>query len=218
VYQLVIGNKNYSSWSLRPYLVLTHHGIPFEEIVIPLYRPESKRELLKYNPAGKVPCLLDGGRSIWDSLAIMEYLAERFPQKKLWPEDLNLRSVARSISAEMHSGFLALRQEMPMNCRGAASPDRQFPEEVGRDVLRIREIWKTCLENYGGPFLFGSEFGIADAMYAPVVLRFQTYRVALSEKPKEYADAILALPALQQWLHDAREESWVLDFAEAKLA
>jgi glutathione S-transferase len=211
---LVIGNKNYSSWSLRPWLVLRQAGISFGEVRIPLYTPESATELAKWSPSGKVPALHDGGIVVWDSLAICEYLNERFPDKQLWPRDAAVRAVARSISAEMHSGFSALRQHMSMNIR-ARYPGKGRTAESLADVDRIVAIWTDCRARFGGggDFLFG-RFGIADAMYAPVVLRFQTYGVALKDAAKDYADAVLALPALKAWVADAVAETERIEIFE----
>jgi glutathione S-transferase len=204
---LVIGNKNYSSWSLRPWLVLRQAGIPFDEVLIPLYQPDSATALAKWSPSGKVPALHDGDIRVWDSLAICEYLHERFPDKQLWPADAAARAVARSVSAEMHSGFSALREHMSMNIR-ARRPDRGRTPESLEDIERVVSIWADCRARFGagGEFLFG-RFSIADAMYAPVVLRFQTYGVALAGTAKDYADAVLALPALQAWVADALAET-----------
>ena len=204
---LVIGNKNYSSWSLRPWLLLRQAGIPFEEVRIPLYAPESAAALGKWSPSGKVPALHDGDLRVWDSLAICEYLAERFPDKQLWPLDAAARAVARSVSAEMHAGFSALREHMSMNIR-ARRPGRGRTPECLADVERILAMWTECRARFGGSgdFLFG-RFGIADAMYAPVVLRFRTYGVVLEGAAKDYADAVLALPALQAWVADAVTET-----------
>jgi glutathione S-transferase len=196
---LVIGNKNYSSWSLRPWLAMKVLGIPFEEKRVPLYGPDSKRELLQYSPAGKVPCLVDGELRVWDSLAILETLAERHPG--LWPAEATLRARARSVSAEMHSGFPNLRQHMSMNVR-KRHPGKGRTPEVLAEIARIVEIWSECR----GPFLFGP-FCAADAMYAPVVLRFRTYEVELPAACRAYADAVLALPALQEWMRDAGRET-----------
>ena len=196
---LVVGNKNYSSWSLRAWLAMKVLGLPFREVRIPLYGPESKRKLLEYSPAGKVPCLVDGEVRVWDSLALLEYLAERHPA--LWPADAALRARARSLSAEMHSGFPHLRQHMCMNIRKRL-PGKGRTPEVLAEIARIVAIWSEAR----GPFLFGA-FGAADAMYAPVVLRFRTYAVELPPVCRAYADAVLALPALQQWMRDAERET-----------
>ena len=194
---LVIGNKNYSSWSLRPWLAMKLLGLPFEEKRIPLYGPESKREILRYSPAGRVPVLHDGATVVWDSLAILEYLAERYPQ--LWPADAARRAKARSISAEMHSGFGKLREHMGMNVR-KRYPGKGRTPEVTADIERIQAIWDEAQ----GPFLFGA-FTAADAMYAPVVLRFRTYDVAV--RKKAYRDAMLALPAMREWIEAAERET-----------
>ena len=196
---LVIGNKNYSSWSLRPWLAMKVLGIPFEEKRVPLYGPDSRRELLRYSPAGKVPCLVDGELRVWDSLAILEYLAERHPG--LWPAEATLRARARSVSAEMHSGFPKLRQHMSMNVR-KRHPGKGRTPEVLAEIARVIGIWGEAR----GPFLFGP-FCAADAMYAPVVLRFRTYEVELPPVCRAYADAVLALPALQEWMRDAGRET-----------
>ena len=196
---LVIGNKNYSSWSLRPWLAMKVLGMPFQELRIPLYGAGSKQELLKHSPAGKVPCLVDGATRVWDSLAILEYLAER--ESRVWPAQAALRARARSISAEMHAGFPNLRQHMSMNIR-RRHPGQGRTPEVLAEIARIGEIWNECR----GPFLFGA-FCAADAMYAPVVLRFRTYEVELQGACRAYADAVLALPALQEWIRDAEGET-----------
>jgi len=204
---LVIGNKSYSSWSMRPWLVLRQAGIPFEEVRIPLYVPGSEAELSKWSPSGKVPALHDGDICVWDSLAICEYLHERFPEHELWPADAAVRAVARSVSAEMHAEFGALREHMSMNIR-ARYPGQGRTSECLADIERILAIWTDCRARFGngGDFLFG-RFGIADAMFAPVVLRFQTYGVALESAARAYADAIRALPAMQAWVADAMAEN-----------
>ncbi|GAC1631955.1 MAG: glutathione S-transferase family protein [Nevskia sp.] len=197
--KLVIGNKNYSSWSLRPWLLLRVAEIPFEEILIPLYQPDSKTRQLAYSPAGKVPILIDDGLTVWDSLAIAEYLAEKFPARGLWPADAASRAQARCVSAEMHAGFAALRTSMPMNCR-AAHPGCGHTPEALDDAARIAAIWSRCraAQAGAGPFLFGG-FTIADAMFAPVVTRFLTYGVVLPEVCTDYIATIRALPAMQDW-------------------
>jgi len=197
--RLVVGNKNYSSWSLRAWLAMKVLGIPFQEERIALYGEKSKAEILKHSPAGKVPVLIDGDLRVWDSLAILEYLAEREP--RMWPADANLRARARSISAEMHSGFQNLRQHMSMNIRRRHPGKGRTPESLA-DVRRIVEIWSECR----GPFLFGPFCG-ADAMYAPVVLRFRIYEVELPPVCRAYADQVLALPALKEWIRDAEREA-----------
>jgi glutathione S-transferase len=209
---LVVGNKNYSSWSLRPYLVLAHTGVAFETVVIPLYLPETKTELARYTPSGKVPVLIHGATTIWESLAICEYVAEQFPDARLWPDEPNLRAEARALSSEMHAGFSALRRDMPMNLRGHM-PGRGRSDAALADAARIHEIWNSCRTRYAarGSFLFG-RFSIADAMFAPVVFRFRTYEVEVSTAERAYMDAIVALPAMQAWHADAEREPWTMDW------
>jgi len=208
---LTIGNKNYSSWSLRPYLALAATGAPFREEVIPLSRPDSKAAILAVNPAGKVPVLRDGDLVIWDSLAICEYLAEQFPAAGLWPADAAERARARAISAEMHSGFAALRENMPMDIR-ARKPGRGHTPAALADAARVLAIWRGCRARaQGGPFLFG-RFSIADAMYAPVTTRFVTYGVELDEVGRAYVDAVAALPAMQAWVAAAAQEPWTIEY------
>lgn len=193
---LVIGNYNYSSWSLRPWLAMKVFGFAFDEKRIPLYGPGAKEEILRYSPAGKVPVLIDGTTAVWDSLAILEYLAEKNP--KVWPSDALDRARARSISAEMHSGFPNLRTHMSMNVR-KRYPGKGRTPEVLSEIRRIDAIWSQAK----GPFLFGP-FSAADAMYAPVVLRFRTYDVKVANQA--YCDAMLALPAMQAWIAAAERE------------
>lgn len=197
--RLVIGNKNYSSWSLRPWIAMKVHGIPFEEERIALYGPGAREAILRHSPAGKVPVLLDGATTVWDSAAILEYLAERVPA--LWPADAAERARARSVAAEMHSGFSSLRNHMSMNVR-KRYPDKGRTPEVLREIQRICAIWEAAK----GPFLFGA-FGAADAMYAPVVLRFRTYGVSLPGKSETYTKTVLALPAMQEWIAAAERET-----------
>ena len=196
---LVIGNKNYSSWSLRPWLAMRVANIPFREVRIPLYDPATVAELASWSPSGKVPLLQDGDLKVWDSLAICEYLAEHFPDRHLWPEAAEARAVARSVAAEMHSGFANLRQAMSMNIRCRYPGQGRTPECL-QDIQRILQIWSDCRSRFGsgGNFLFGC-FSIADAMFAPVVLRFQTYEYELDGVAQDYARAILALPATREW-------------------
>jgi len=204
---LVIGNKNYSSWSLRPWLVLKQAGIPFTEHRIALYHSSDWREqVLEHSPSGLVPALKHGAIKIWDSLAICEYLAERFPEKQLWPTDAAARAEARAVSAEMHAGFMALRHTLFTNIR-RRMPNRGRTPEVIADIARVTAIWNDCRRRYatGGPFLFG-RFCIADAMYAPVALRFQTYAVSVDGMAGEYLRTLLALPALQEWVAAAHAE------------
>ena len=203
---LVIGNKNYSSWSLRPWLAMKHFGLDFNEVRIALYTPESTEKLRLFSPSGKVPVLIHDTLTVWDSLAICEYLAIAFPTLHWWPENKNAQAVARSISAEMHSGFQNLRQQMPMNCR-ARFPGIGMTPEVQKDIERISTIWRDCRQNFGtsGSMLFG-DFTIADAMFAHVVLRFITYDVKLDQDLRTYAEAIVALEAMQEWLKAAESE------------
>ena len=209
---LVIGNKNYSSWSLRPWVYLAHHGIRFEERRVPLYLPGSRDALLEHAPTGLAPSLQEGDVRVWESIAILEYLAERFPATRGWPADPATRAHARSISAEMHGGFRNLRQALPMNCRRVV-PARKWPAEVQAEIDRIAAIWSGRREllpagsrGSAGDFLFGS-FGVADAMFAPVAFRFRTYSVALPPAARAYCDALLALPAMQAWLAGAAAET-----------
>ena len=203
---LVIGDKNLSSWSLRPWLTLRQADIPHKEHLVRLDRPGTKSEIAKYSPSGRVPCLIDGDIAIWDSLAIAEYLAEKFPEKGLWPADPKARAVARSVSAEMHSGFQALRSFWPMNFTREGM--RHMTYGIEGDIGRIAGIWETCRRDFGqdGPFLFG-RFSIADAMYAPVVSRFQTYGpVALPQLAEEWRAMMWSLPAMREWGEGARAE------------
>lgn len=207
-FTLIIGNKNYSSWSLRPWLVLKHLDMAFDEIVVPLYREETRDTLLSYSPSSKVPVLKHEGRTVWESLAICDYLSDIFPDRQLWPDDLDARAYARSISAEMHAGFQSLRQNMPMNCR-ASRPGYGRTPDVDRDIERIVNIWTECRERFGaeGDFLFG-RFGIADAMYAPVVTRFITYGVVLGGVTRDYLNTIMSLPSIEEWYDAARKEPY----------
>jgi glutathione S-transferase len=213
-FTIYIGNKNYSSWSLRGWLMLKHTGTAFDEVLIPLSEPSTRATILRHSPSGKVPALQHGERMIWDSLAIGEYLAEVFPSARLWPEEMKARSVARAVSAEMHAGFAPLRTHLPMNMR-SSFPDRGVTPEAQADINRITALWRDCRNRFGagGEFLFG-HFTIADAMYAPVVSRFRTYKIALEEEAQRYADAIWALPALQEWLAAARNEPMIIEAAE----
>ena len=205
---LVIGNKNYSSWSMRPWMALKALSIPFSEIVIPLYtNAADKQRILDVTTSGKVPALVDGDITVWDSLAIIEYLAERFPDAELWPKDRAARAHARSISAEMHSGFMALRNECGMNIhRPVAS--KKLSEDALANVARIQQIWTDCHARYGGegPYLFGA-FTAADAMFAPVVHRFRTYDIATSPPVRDYMKSMLANPAFGKWTDDALAET-----------
>lgn len=207
-YQLVIGNKAYSSWSLRPWLALKYAGLAFDEQRIPLYQDNHDARIRHYAPSGKVPVLIDGALTVWDSLAICEYLAERHPDKKLWPADVAARAHGRAISAEMHAGFSALRRSLTMNVRRIV-PGVAITAAAGADIARIDAMWSDCLTRYRGPFLLGA-FSIADAMYSPVVTRFNTYAVKLSAAAQSYADRVLALPAMREWYAAALTETEVL--------
>jgi glutathione S-transferase len=196
---------------MRAWLLMRQYCIEFEEVQIPLRQPDSRELKLAYSPAGKVPVLIDGNLRIWDSLAIVEHLVEKFAEKPLWPAEGEARGVARSVSAEMHSGFASLRSRMPLNCR-AHRPGVGRGPGVQEDIDRICEIWRDCRARFGaaGEFLFG-EFTAADAMFAPVASRFQTYGVELDRVEAEYAQAILALPPVRDWIEDARREPWKID-------
>jgi glutathione S-transferase len=209
---LVIGNKNLSSWSLRPWLVLKHFGVPFQEVKLALDTPAFQRDIVKYSPTRRVPLLIDGELKIWDSLAIAEYLNEQV-QGRAWPADAGARALARAISAEMHSGFAALRTHWPMKAVGEASVT--LPGEGIMDVGRVQQLWHDCRSQYAqrGPWLFG-EYSIADAMYAPVVLRFNTYGAQLSETARWYMAAVIEDPALQEWLRAAQGEPWTIESSE----
>jgi glutathione S-transferase len=209
-FTLVVGNKNYSSWSLRGFLAARCAGVPFDEVLVRLSQPGTKRQLLQHSPAGKVPALKHGDRVIWDSLAIIEYLAEIRPEAGLWPADAGARAHARSIAAEMHAGFSALRAAMPMNLRKSL-PGRGRGRDVEDDIERICALWADCRARYGsgGPFLFG-DFCAADVMYTPVATRFRTYAVALDDVCQAYVDAVLARPDYLDWHAAALEEPWVI--------
>ncbi len=208
--RLVLGNKNYSSWSLRAWLVAKRCGAAFDEIVIPLDQPGYREQILAYSPSGRVPALLVGGQVIWDSMAIAEYFAERFAGADLWPEDLLQRARARAISYEMHAGFEALRQRLPMDFRATGLPFEDSPE-LAADVWRVVELLRETRAEFGahGDFLFGT-FGIADAMFAPVMSRFHSYALPLPAVVAGYRDAVLGMPALREWGRAAREETWVI--------
>ncbi len=203
--KLILGNKNYSSWSLRAWLIARAGGLTFEEIHIPLFIPGSRERILSHSPSGKVPCLIDHGITVWESIAIGEYLAERNPA--LWPEDPAARATARAVSAEMHAGFTDLRRTMPMNLLKNYAGDGRTPE-VEADIARITAIWNDCRKRFGngGPYLFGA-FTIADAMYAPVCFRFKTYDVQPEGVAGEYLAAMLANPHMQEWVVAARTET-----------
>jgi len=207
---LVIGNKNYSSWSFRPWIAMKATGIGFKEVVIPIREPGSKERMLQLSPAGKVPILIDGDVRVWESIAILGYLAEAYPQAGLWPADRAARGHARAISAEMHAGFVPLRRHCPMNM-GRPVKARELPPDVADNVRRIDALWSDCRARFGmgGDFLFGA-FGAADAMYAPVVSRLHTYGVAVSAAARGYMQAVMALPAWEEWRGEALKETWLL--------
>jgi glutathione S-transferase len=207
---LIIGNKNYSSWSLRPWIAMRAAGIAFDEKVIPLYEPGSREKVLRYSPAGKVPVLIDGDAHIWESLAILEHLAEKFPDARLWPSDPGARSHARVAASEMHAGFTALRRACPMNMWLPPKP-RPQSDEVMADVARIEALWSDCRARFGrgGPFLFGA-FGAVDAMYTPVVARFQSFGLPVGGATRTYMDAVMGLPAWAEWREAALKEPWIM--------
>ncbi len=203
---LVIGNKNYSSWSLRAWLGVFQTGEEFEEVVVVLDRPDTAQSIARHSPAGRVPVLRDGDITVWDSLAILEYLAERFPGARLLPADRAARARCRSISAEMHSGFAPLREAMPMNIRRHA-PGHGATPEAAANIGRIRAIWRDCLATSGGPFLFGA-LTMADCMYAPVVSRCRTYGVPLDGPEARYAQTVWDWPGMKRWVAEAQAEPW----------
>lgn len=212
---LIIGNCNYSSWSLRPWFFLQHHRIPFNTRKISLFSETMEEEMRPYFSDGKVPVLLDGDLEIWDSLAILEYLAERFPDRHGWPADVSARAQARAVSAEMHSSFPDLRNEMPMNCR------KRFPgfrpgERARRDLERLFTVWRHCRERYagGGPWLFGG-FTVADCMYAPVVMRLVSYGIGMEPVVRDYVDTLYNSPAARDWVRLGQAEIEVIDQDEA---
>jgi glutathione S-transferase len=207
---LVLGNKNYSSWSMRPWMALKAAGVDFDEVVIPLYTGDAdKQRILKYSRAGKVPILVDGEVTVWDSLAIIEYLAEKFPDKGFWPADTAARAHARSVSAEMHSGFMALRNECSMNIKRPVHK-RTLSADAIANAERVQQIWNECRKTYGGPFLFGA-FSGADAMYAPVVHRFRIYGVDVMGAAADYMGAMQAHPAFAEWTAAALKETWAIE-------
>lgn len=214
MYTLAIANKNYSSWSLRAWLLLKQFGIAFEEVRLPLYTETFREKIKDYSPSGLVPALVSGQLSIWDSLAICEYIAEQHPDLHCWPEDVQARAIARSVSNEMHSGFFQIRNLLPMNIRRSRASDT-ITEDLGKEIGRVCEIWKTCRQFHAqaGDFLFGS-FSIADVMYAPVVLRFKSYLIEVGEIEADYMQSMLSLASLQEWIEDAMAEEEVIDLYE----
>ena len=209
---LAIGNKNYSSWSMRPWMALKATGIAFDEVQIPLYTgPADKQRILDFTRSGKVPALVDGDITVWDSLAIIEYVAERFPDARLWPHDVAGRAHARSVSAEMHSGFMALRNECGMNIHRPIHP-KPLSDEARSNIARVQQIWTECRAAYGGqgPYLFGA-FSGADAMFAPVIHRFRTYAIEVTSPVRGYMDTMLANAAFQEWTKAALAETLVIE-------
>lgn len=207
--KLLIGNRNYSSWSLRPWLVLRHFEIPFEDEVLMLSGEGWKEALARRSPTGKVPVLLDGDLVVHETVAIIEYLADAFPDKAIWPSDRADRARARSAAAEMHAGFMGLRSQAPMNLR-ASHPGKVDPDSVRTDLHRVEKLWGELLARSGGPFLFGA-FTAADAMFAPLATRLRTYALPVSDTVGAYVEAIYSLPAFQDWLKMALHEPWVVD-------
>ena len=211
---LIIGNKNYSSWSLRPWLAMAMAGLDFDETIILLDTPDTKKQIAEHSKAGRVPVLRHGKVTIWETLAILEYLAETFPEKNLWPKAKGARAVARAISNEMHAGFSGLRDTCPMNLRRPQMPI-MLNDATRADIARIEEIWRHCRKTYGkgGKFLFGT-FCNADAMFAPVVTRFETYAIPVTRDTKAYMDAVLATKAFQKWKSAALKETWIVPHDE----
>ncbi|MGD9658775.1 MAG: glutathione S-transferase family protein [Methylocystis sp.] len=207
--KLIIGNKRYSSWSMRPWIAMKEFGVPFEEKVVPLYREESKAALLSYSPSGKAPVLIDGDHSVWDSLAIIEYLADLCPDLAFWPRDRVSRAQARAIACEMHSGYAALRGQCPMNFGRVPQPI-PLTEEARIDIERIDSVWRDALARSGGPFLFGA-FCSVDAMFAPVVQRFDAYVAPVSDTARAYMERTKALKSWTEWEFAAQGEEWRLE-------
>lgn len=214
---LVIANRNYSSWSMRAWLVMRHFEFDFEEVVIPLDQEDTRERILVYSPSGRLPCLMDEGLPVWDSLAIIELLAEKAPKQAIWPVKPRARAMARSISAEMHAGFWALRRACPMNLRKTFEFRKWGGAEAAADVRRIQQLWAQALELFGGPFLFG-EFSAADAMYAPVVTRLRGYGWQVTKENDAYMRAVEELPAFREWCEDAQREKWVIPADEVEAA
>jgi len=211
---LIIANKNYSSWSLRPWLAMAMAGLDFDETMILLDTPDTKKQIAEHSRAGRLPILRHGKVTVWETLAILEYLAETFPEKHFWPRAKAARAVARAISSEMHAGFSALRNACPMNLRRPQKPV-MLDDAIRADIMRIEEIWRDCRKTYGkgGKFLFG-KFCNADAMFAPVVTRFETYAIPVAKDTRAYMDAILATKAFQKWKSAALKESWIVPHDE----
>jgi len=215
MFQLYIANKNYSSWSLRPWLVMRQLGIPFAEHLVQFAPNGNWESFRKFSPTGRVPCLIDGANTVWDSLGIVEYLAERHPG--VWPSDSQARAFARCASAEMHSGFGALRGQCSMSC-GVRVRLHALSPELLKDVARIDELWSEGLRRFGGPFLAGASFSAVDAFYAPVVFRVQSYGLKLGESARGYASHMLGLPRMREWYEAALSEAWREPGHEAEIA
>jgi len=211
-FTLVIGNKNYSSWSMRPWLALTHNKIPFNEVLISLYENGAKEKILAHSPSGKVPALIDGNRTIWESLAIIDYIAEKFPQLGLWPAGPGARAHARAIAAEMHAGFRDLRMATPMNLKREPREIELSPE-VRADITRVTAIWTDTRRHFarGGSYLFGG-FGAADCMFAPVATRLRNYAIQVDPISADYVEAIYKLPAFRAWREAALKEPWTAPY------
>ena len=207
--KLLIGNRNYSTWSLRPWLVLRHFDIPFEDEVLQLSGEGWRENIAARSPTGKVPVLIDGDLVVYETLAIIEYLAERFPDRNIWPSDRHDRALARAAASEMHAGFSTLRNHAPMNLR-ASHPGKVDLDAVRKDLKRIEALWGELIGRSGGPYLFGA-FTAADAMYAPLATRLRTYDLPVSDLAGKYVEAIYALPAFQDWLGQALQEPWIVD-------
>jgi glutathione S-transferase len=211
---LLIGNKKYSSWSLRPWLMLKQAGLDFQEQLVPLHQPDTRASILKFSPSGKVPFLRHGDIGIWESLAIGEYLAETFPAAGLWPKEAKARAFARSVSNEMHASFADLRRYLAMDVsRDLSALNRA--QHVAGEIARIQQIWTECRQRFGaaGPFLFG-RFSVADGMFAPVVTRFRTYGVKLEPVAAAYVETVMGLPAMKEWVEAAKREPWVIDYPD----
>lgn len=214
MYQLYIANKNYSSWSLRPWVLLKTLSIPFEEKLVAFAPGMAQPAFKAFSPTAKVPCLLDGETTVWDSLAITEYLAEQHPG--VWPADAKTRAWARCAAAEMHSGFTALRNTCSMSC-GVRVKMNEISPALRNDINRIGELWQEGLTRFGGPFLAGKQFSAVDAFFAPVVFRIKTYQLPVSPEAAAYCDHLLAQPAMQRWLQDALAETWREDEHEEEV-
>jgi glutathione S-transferase len=215
--KLILGNKNYSSWSLRPWLLLSVHNIEFEETIIPLRTQQTSETIKKQSKAGKVPILQDKEQTIWDSLAIMEYISDTYLNNKGWPENNSMRATARSVSAEMHAGFPNIRSMMPMNCR-ATNRNIEITEDLKKEIVRIDSLWTDLRKTHSnkGKWLFG-DFSIADCMYAPIVIRFHTYQIQVSKESKEYMTSLLSHSSIKLWIEQAIQEKEVIEGVEVGL-